>query len=254
MINNGRFRQLIKKAKGDMNQKDFAEKCGISEFTISRFMSTGVNNTPNETTLSKIADASEGRVTLSELLYCVGRYDRADELLNPDFESHDYADSPLYQKMKNVVDDLITDLAGKRKYSGVDDWLDTFDMLYGPKGLSYRQQSEIQLEHEMLSKRNFNGSAYCTPVTFVLADDACTSIAFLVFAVFYVKTTKTDASDKGIVILDKAFDLATLDSLHAEDLSEIYEKVAQTNGAQLSDFDLCYYEKSPEKGERKDSC
>ncbi len=244
MIDKQRFRRLVVEAKGELDLTSFAEKTGLSKFTLSRFQAGSISNAPNESTLRKIADASDGRVSLYELLVSLGRYERANKL-----KSNDIADSPskndgdLYKKMKGVLDELMNDLAYVRKYESIDDFLDTFQMLTKEPGFYYRKQNEIELDKKMLLLNKFNGSAYCTPVTFMILDIETGITAYLVFALFYCKTTGTEASGEGVVILDKAFDLATMASIGAEDLYEMYKIAGETENARMKDFKLCYYEK-----------
>ncbi len=244
MIDKQRFRRLVVEAKGDLDLTNFAEKTGLSKFTLSRFQAGSISNAPNDSTLRKIADASDGRVSLYELLVSVGRYERANKLKSDDIEeSPSKNDGELFKKMKGILDDLLNDLSYSRKLENMDDFLDTFQMLAKEPGFSYRKQNEIELDEKMLLLNKFNGASYCTPVTFMIYDLETGMTGYLVFALFYCKTTGTAASGEGIVILDKAFDLATMASIGAEDLYEMYKIAGETENARMKDFKLCYYEK-----------
>ncbi len=244
MIDKKRFSQLIIKAKGDRNLSEFAEKADISKFTLSRFQAGSINNVPNESTLSKIADASEGRVTLYEFLVSVGKYERAEELKRNDIkEAPSVYDGELFKRMKRIIDDLVNDLSKVHKVKSVEDWIDTFDMLSGGNGFSYKIQDEIELDARLLLLDKHNGSTHCTPVTFMLKDESTGITGYLVFALFYCKTQGTGYCPEGIVILDKVFDLAGMASLDADDLFEMYRIAGETENAEMKDFKLCYYEK-----------
>ena len=67
-----KFRKLLKKAIGDRKQKEFAEIAGLSYFNLNRMLKNDSNGVPKRSSLEKIAEASEGRVTVSQLLYVCG--------------------------------------------------------------------------------------------------------------------------------------------------------------------------------------
>ena len=54
-----KFRELLRKAMGSMNQKDFAEKAGISIVHLNRLLNNPVISRPSKETLRKISNASD---------------------------------------------------------------------------------------------------------------------------------------------------------------------------------------------------
>ncbi len=70
--NKERFKFYLQKALGEMKAVDFAEIAGVSRYQISRYLNCASKNVPSKTTIRKIAQASEGRVTETQLLYACG--------------------------------------------------------------------------------------------------------------------------------------------------------------------------------------
>lgn len=66
------FRELLRKAIGDRSQKEFAEVAGLSYYNLNRMLNKDDNGVPAIKSLEKIAEASQGRVTLGQLKAACG--------------------------------------------------------------------------------------------------------------------------------------------------------------------------------------
>ncbi len=72
MKNEERFKELLKEAIGDRTQNEFSLLTGIAVAQLSRYIRGKATYLPKPETLEKIANASEGRVKLSDLMECCG--------------------------------------------------------------------------------------------------------------------------------------------------------------------------------------
>lgn len=71
-FNKEKFCAILKKAIGTNSYSLFAKKAGLSWATIAHYATCFNKTAPNEVTIIKIASASEGRVTESELMEAAG--------------------------------------------------------------------------------------------------------------------------------------------------------------------------------------
>lgn len=101
MSKNERLIQLIKRAIGDRTQQTFATVAGISQYNLSRIMHGNTKGNIQKSTLKRIADASEGRVSESELQMACG-------YIKIDNETLDDTTAPLKAKL---IAELLADKA-----------------------------------------------------------------------------------------------------------------------------------------------
>ena len=67
-----KFQELLKKAIGERSQVEFSKLTGIGTAWLNRLIRGKNSSLPRGETLEKIAGASEGRVTLEELMEACG--------------------------------------------------------------------------------------------------------------------------------------------------------------------------------------
>lgn len=66
------YRELLRKAIGDRSQREFARVAGLSCYNLNRMLNKDDNGVPTVRSLEKIAEASQGRVTLGQLKAACG--------------------------------------------------------------------------------------------------------------------------------------------------------------------------------------
>lgn len=254
-IDNERFLSLLHNAIGTKSQTAFAQDTGISKFTLNRYLSNGLTAVPRISTLEKIADASDGKVSLSELLYAVGLYSEAEKAAS-EGESKNTAleqtpviseeekqcrkeASELAENMKQYVSKAIkdTDIAAL---------LDTFDMLYG-KGFTLSIGEEYAYTKQRLCGNRL-GSEFYTPVIATWSKSKETERGdkiwvryAAVFALFYCKTIGSECVAPGVILRDCAFDVQTLASLDFPEIDFVMDQISDENeNANLADYPLCF--------------
>lgn len=188
--------ELIKLAIGkNGSQNEFANRAGITAEYLNRLIKHPDKYTPSRITLQKIADASNGRVSLERLEKCCG----FDPMKKP--EEALEAVGEFYDAIESVKDykHRIGEFCGKAtRYDSFYDVLETVGMLCGKRPFHYQIDGE----------RNYTGRGRAgaektanVQVSFSTDDYTCT----FGFVLFFCKTEKG-----GIIFSDAAFDLVTM--------------------------------------------
>ena len=81
-INFPELANLIKLAVYSNSVESFARMSGVSSAVIHRAMKQKLTSRPNAKTLCKIAEASEGRVSINQLLNACGYNEKSDKKNN----------------------------------------------------------------------------------------------------------------------------------------------------------------------------
>ena len=122
------FVELLNKAIGDHTKSDFAKASGIANAQLSRMLTGSAKSQPRPATLEKIAQASEGRVKIEELLLSCGHdideYNiKAEEKKN---------NTPEHERARAEIKELVQGFesyAGQRQ-TDMEDIFDTILFLY----------------------------------------------------------------------------------------------------------------------------
>ncbi len=195
-----RFIELLKKAIGnERTQKQFAAEAGISAEHLNRLIKQTNNHRPAISTLEKIADHSEGRVSVAALKKSLGiEPTPADEKADLNAIGYQRRNAILAGDMKNGVLEL--SMKTPHRYNSLEDMLDMLVLLYGWSETTYRiERGEVY--QNRADSRNGAENFACITVTWNSSECKCD----LAFVLYYCYT----AGD-GIIITDTAFDLASL--------------------------------------------
>lgn len=83
MFDKSIFSNLLVKARGNRNNKEYAEDCEVSRTYISGYINKSIDNPPKPEILKKLAEKSENNVTYDDLMIAAGYL--ADDT-KPDFK------------------------------------------------------------------------------------------------------------------------------------------------------------------------
>ena len=190
------FEELLKLAIGKLgNQNEFAKRAGISHEYLNRMLRHPEKYRPSRATLRKIADASNGRISLDRLERSCGYDPEKKEEDNTDAIGKYYDAIESVREFKRGV----LDFCGRAtRYDSFYDILETVGMLYGDRQYRYRIEDEKDYTGRGRAGAEKTANVF---VEFSTEEYTCT----LGFVLFYCKTEKG-----GIVFSDAAFDLITL--------------------------------------------
>jgi transcriptional regulator with XRE-family HTH domain len=244
MIDTERFDELLREAMGNLSQKDFAEKAGLSKFTLNKYLTRGIKAVPRMATLKGIADASEGRVLLSDLMHSVGIHAEVEEKNLP-------AALDIPEEVKKAANDLakgIGDYIGKpAKDESVESLLDIISRLYLDQQTHFVTGKEVEFVFHPPMSGKFCGAECMVPVKAVRTDLDSSFQYSMPFILMYCHTAGTENNPAGVIITDAVFDLATL-SLLERDLDEsdydsgiieMLDAVSEVENAKMTDFPVC---------------
>ena len=236
---NKTFVSLVKEAIGEgRTQKQFAAESGISAEHLSRILKNP-ERTPSGRTLEKIADHSEGRVTLADLKRSLSM-----EVTDEDKKTQ-IGLLPSERRNAIVAGDIrkgVKELALSRpvKYVSLDEFADTLHMLYGWG--EYRFDITEDDEYTTEKGNSRYGAERLATVLMSWEDEE--SLCEMAFVLFYCKT------EKGIIITDAAFDLDTL-LKYGHPLAYETEALLEGDGIDTKDCTLVYvttfHKKLPEQ-------
>ncbi len=196
-MNEAEFVNLLKLAIGSSrSQNDFAKQAGISPEHLNRLLRQTSKSRPSAATLRKIADASNGRVTLNRLEKACGM-----ELSKPQAAEDLEAVGEHYSAIETIREfkQGVKEFSGKAtRYESIEDMLETVEMLYGREHFQYSIGKAK--DYEGRGRAGAEKTANVT-VSFATDEYKCE----FGFVMFYCVTEKG-----GIIFSDAAFDLLTL--------------------------------------------
>ena len=244
---NEKFTELIKMAIGDeRTQKQFAAESGISAEHLSRIIRNPEKHTPTESTLEKIADHSEGRVSVADLKSALDMEISAEDkktqigVLPPARRNAIVAGD-----MKKGIKELF--LSRPVRYGSFEEMFDILHMLYGWGEFSYK----IEKDEEYDTKINGQKGGAERFASFTVSWDDEESLCQMAFILYFCKT-----EGNGIIITDAAFDLDTLIK-YGHPLAYEAEALMEGDGTDPDDYTLVYltsYHKTPILSEKEDAC
>lgn len=197
-MNGTEFVDLLRLAIGNgRTQNDFAKQAGISPEHLNRLLRNTINSKPSASTLRKISEASNGRVTLNRLEKACGMEPSRPAAPGDDLESvGEYYDAiDVIKEFKQGINDF----SGKAtRYDSIYDLLDTVEILYKKADFKYTVG-----DFKDFTGRGHAGAEKTVNITVRFAKDeyACE----FGFVMFFCVTEKG-----GIIFSDAAFDLLTL--------------------------------------------
>ena len=228
-----RYRALLKRAIGKRTQKEFANIAGLSPYNLNRMLSDNAETViPRRSTLQKIAEASEGRVTEPQLLEVCGY------LMNTVTEMKDLSpeDQNLQIAMK-YKSGLEKACGSAMKYASLEDFLETVSLTDGLRWMHSRIGSEESFMGT--GHKNAESLAHCAVVWIYGNYDAR-----LDFTVLFCKTEKG-----GYIISDIVFDLDTLIQLKHQAAMNFMFHMAEKGDVTYSDFPIVFRCRKQEIGE-----
>lgn len=75
MFDKEEFSRLLVKARGDRNNKQYADDCGVSRSYVSGYINKSINNAPTPIIIQKLASKADGGVSYEELMKAAGYID-----------------------------------------------------------------------------------------------------------------------------------------------------------------------------------
>lgn len=238
-----KYKKLIQKAIGNMTQKDFAEFAGISKYNLNNMLNDDDCPVPRKSTLNKIADASRGAVTFTQLLYACGyEIQERPELI----ENYDYEDMnvEIAEKYKNA---LIRISNTPLKYDSISNFLETVSLTDGLGNMRFHVlENDTDESIKFVGHRNAEKFIHCY-VNWTYGGRYPSKDVFdgfLYFTVFYCKT-----EGGGYIISDLAFDLNTLMELRHPKADLFTMLMAQKSDINYTDFPMVFYLRKHVPGE-----
>jgi len=221
LFDQDKFRELLKRAIGSRTQYTFSEISGISKSRLSHLMNDVNSGAPSKTTIRKVADSSEGRVTEEQLLAACG-YETSEKTTEDGMPAKVYI-----LKIANDLKEGVESFAGvSTKYNSIDDAVDTINLLYGPPGCKYLIQKEEKYEG-----RGRKGAENYVHCKYIFVKDDLEAV--LPFILFYCKT-----EGGGAILSDCAFDLPTLMEMKNADAGKFLFKIAEEGDVKYTDFPI----------------
>lgn len=220
-----RYQLLLKKAMGSLSQKEFSERAGISPFNLNRMLNVGENTdvslipVPRKSTLKKIAEASQGRVSENQL-YAVCGYETG----KPVIESDDLLPQEYNLRLMQSVKDGIGKMSHSSvRYDSLASFLDAVKSAYGVNDMYYR----------MVTDENFDGVGHnnaerVANCFFLWCNKGYRSI--FSFSIFYCKTRRG-----GCIINDAVFDLGSLLELKHREANMFMFELAEQDDLNYAD-------------------
>lgn len=219
------FRTLLARAIGKRTQKEFSEIAGLSPYNVNRMLSRAKISTPQRSTLRKIADASEGRVTETQLLFSCGYDVGANFEMTGEERSPQETALSLIQAIKKSVEDLCSSAA---KYADLLDMFDTAAILSGKRTIRFVHRDEKVFEG--------TGRKGAEKYVFVTAISYADHIDIVMpFVLFFCKT-----EGGGYIFSDCAFDMDTLIEMEHPEAGKILFELAEKGDVNYSDYPFIF--------------
>lgn len=194
-MNSDAFIVLLHRAIGDQSQVDFADRAGLSRFTLNHYLHHTVSAAPRRTTLAMIAEASEGRVALSELLSACGM-----PVTEDDRESEEAFFRRYQRKAGDAAEKIRTTSKVSGKYIGLDEWAEQIT-LSDKASITFGAAEEV---------RNPESAENTAPLYVTWYDFEEGKKVVLTGIIGFCHTRGTKHSLSGIVVLNTVFDPETV--------------------------------------------
>ncbi len=227
---NSSFRELLLRAIGEeRTQKQFAEDTGISQVHISRMLSDDFSGTPELQTLEKIADNSEGRVSLAQLKESLGMHVTRKDLMES------FSELPYQKRAAIMCNELRSGIRqltkDAHKFNDFDDLFDILDLLYARDALSHK--TYVSPVGKLKDHKKLNGAEKYANGYITWEDDE-------VSVEFGFTLTFCDTTGGGIIVNNALFDVVTLNEFGHETAKEIVEQLSSGEDGGPEDYPLCY--------------
>lgn len=224
------FRELLKKAIGDRTQKEFASVAGLSHTNLNRMLNTDNNGVPALSSLEKIAQASQGRVTFHQLRHACGYETKDDNVIPKDDDTNilnvpDGAKNCVSSVMK--LKSALSRLCGHaQKYGSIENMLETASLM-----------ADMPFVHFVIhDSKDYPGPGRLGAEHYVNAAYVWCELGFKVvflFSVFYSIT-----ENGGFIFSDCAFDLSSLLSLSHEDAGKYLFRISELGDVNYTDYPI----------------
>lgn len=245
-----KFRKLLRTAIGDRTQKDFAAVAGLSHTNLNRMLNVDTNGIPSETSLCKIAQASQGRVTIHQLYAACG-YDVKNIKTNEKTDAD--ADMPVLSEdspdgAKKCAASALALMKALKKMSGFANKYGSIEGILETAAIT----AERPNVHTSVGKSfEYNGTGRHGAEHFVHTkyfwyEAGCDAV--IIFTVFYSVTEKG-----GYIFSDCAFDLSSLMEIGNPDAVNYVFKISMLGDVVYTDYPIiCDIKKHvPGEAERK---
>ena len=229
------YQELLRRAIGHRTQKDFAVIAGLSPFNLNRMLNDEPSSlsVPRKSTLKKIAEAAEGRVTEAQLLYACG-YAMQQALSISDDLTPQEKNLEIASRYKSGLEKVA---GSAMKYSSVNEFLDTVSLT---DGIQYMHSRVAEAsEFEGVGHWNAERMAHCSTYWRYDGYDAR-----LDFTVLFCETTK-----QGVIISDVVFDLDSLVQWHHDKVGSFLFAMAEKGDVNYADFPMAFSCKKHVPGE-----
>lgn len=195
------FHVLMRRAINGQSMVDFAKKANMSRSNLSIMMSNDYDRKPNIQTLSKIAEASEGRVTVDELdESIVNNTLSASDKFSDSLRNHEFDMKEKIWEMAEKEKENLMHLTGSR-FRSMEDFLDVI-VLTQPLGVDEYSVQTVDSCGDYTSFGRYGAEKY-TGAMIEWVDNIWTVKMY--FNIYYSNTEKG-----GVIIQDLAFDLPSL--------------------------------------------
>ena len=203
------YQELLRRAIGHRTQKDFAVIAGLSPFNLNRMLNDEPSSlsVPRKSTLKKIAEAAEGRVTEAQLLYACGYAMQQAPSISDDLTPQE-KNLEIASRYKSGLEKVA---GSAMKYSSVNEFLDTVSLTDG-----------IQYMHSRVAEASeFEGVGHWNAERMV--------------TVLFCETTK-----QGVIISDVVFDLDSLVQWHHDKVGSFLFAMAEKGDVNYADFPMAF--------------
>lgn len=230
-----KYRELVRKAIGSRTQKDFAEIAGLSPYNLNRMLNDPESSlsSPRKSTLQKIADASEGRVSYAQLMKACG-YPVQEAVTKIHSLTKEEQNFELAKRLCDIVSNMFT---GAMKYSSIEQFMETILLSNGWD--SVRGHVWRNLDYTGAGHKGAERMAHCSMIWRNMKYDCR-----LDFTLFYCET-----AGGGVIILDSVFDLATLLDLHHDCAGRFLFSQAEKGDVNCTDYPMVFACKDHVPGE-----
>ena len=227
-FNAERYQELLRKAIGSRSQKDFATIAGLSPFNLNRMLNDDLSNVsiPRKSTLRKIAEASEGRVTEAQMLDACGYVVQVVPVIaKSDDKTPEEKNFEIASRFKAGLERVA---GSAMKYGSLQDFCDTVVLTDGVKLMGTKICSEEAFKGS--GHLNAEYMAHCFTVWRYEGYDSC-----LYFTLFFCKT-----ENGGVIVSDAVFDLDSLSELNHDRIGNFLFSVAEKGDVNYGDFPMVF--------------
>lgn len=222
-FNHTLFTTLVMKALDGRTQKQFAEESGISPFNLNRLLNSD-ERVPQRGTLAKIAEASRGKVTMTQLEAACGYITENEE---PRY-THCMTREQCEELATALRNEIIKKKGTAMKYDTPGAFLKDITMRLGMKNASV--QVSMEQEYTGIGRNYAENYVHCR-ISWLFHDF---DEQFTLALILYYCVTKHG----GYIISDCAFDMDTLMSEHNPDAFTLLKEKAKLGDVSYADYDL----------------